>query len=138
MKPITDYILNLKKWHGTDGNPWSEPHRPSCRSSKTILEKYTMKISKVTMALISLLSKRAGAFTSVARRSAVSTAARSMALMPYDDDKMPFYALGTNLALQVGGQGNFKTLLDDDELEIVLEGASCLRRSDNCIRRQPG
>lgn len=41
--------------------------------------------------------------------------------MPYDDDKMPFYALGTNLALQVGGQGNFKTLLEDEELEIVLE-----------------
>jgi FKBP-type peptidyl-prolyl cis-trans isomerase len=42
--------------------------------------------------------------------------------MPYSDDKMPFYALGTNLALQVGGQGNFKTLLEDDELDIVLEG----------------
>jgi FKBP-type peptidyl-prolyl cis-trans isomerase len=39
-----------------------------------------------------------------------------------DEDKMPFYALGTNLALQVGGQGNFKSLLDDDELEVVLEG----------------
>ena len=77
------------------------------------------------MALISLLSTRAGAFTaSVARRSIVSTTARYMAgPMPYPDDKMPFYALGTNLALQVGGQGNFKTLLDDDELEIVLEGA---------------
>lgn len=41
--------------------------------------------------------------------------------MPYDDDKMPFYALGTNIAEQVGGQGNFKTLLDEDELDIVLE-----------------
>eukprot|EP00541_Cyclophora_tenuis_P009379 CAMPEP_0116547560 /NCGR_PEP_ID=MMETSP0397-20121206/3846_1 /TAXON_ID=216820 /ORGANISM="Cyclophora tenuis, Strain ECT3854" /LENGTH=213 /DNA_ID=CAMNT_0004072107 /DNA_START=130 /DNA_END=771 /DNA_ORIENTATION=- len=41
--------------------------------------------------------------------------------MPYDDDKMPFYALGTNLALQVGGQGNFKTLLEDEELDVVLE-----------------
>jgi FKBP-type peptidyl-prolyl cis-trans isomerase FkpA len=41
--------------------------------------------------------------------------------MPYDDEKMPFYALGTNLAIQVGGQGSFKTLLDDDELEIVLQ-----------------
>ncbi|KAL3939159.1 MAG: hypothetical protein SGBAC_006067 [Bacillariaceae sp.] len=75
------------------------------------------------MALISLLSTRAGAFSSVARRSAVcSTTARFMSgPMPFDDDKMPFYALGTNLALQVGGQGNFKTLLDDKELEIVLE-----------------
>lgn len=35
---------------------------------------------------------------------------------------MPFYALGTNLAMQVGGQGNFKTLLEEDELDVVLEG----------------
>lgn len=42
--------------------------------------------------------------------------------MPYDDDKMPFYALGTNLAMQVGGQGNIKNLLEADELDIVLEG----------------
>lgn len=41
--------------------------------------------------------------------------------MPYGDDQMPFYALGTNLALQVGGQANFKTLLDNDEMEVVLE-----------------
>lgn len=41
--------------------------------------------------------------------------------MPYDDEKMPFYALGTNLAMQVGGQGNFKTILEDNEMEIVLE-----------------
>jgi FKBP-type peptidyl-prolyl cis-trans isomerase len=42
--------------------------------------------------------------------------------MPVDDEKMPFYALGTNLAMQVGGQGNLKTLLDDDEMEILLQG----------------
>lgn len=41
--------------------------------------------------------------------------------MPYDDEKMPFYALGTNLAIQVGGQGNFNTLLESDEMDIVLE-----------------
>jgi len=41
--------------------------------------------------------------------------------MPKSEEEMPFYALGTNLALQVGGQGNLKTLLDDKELEIVLE-----------------
>eukprot|EP00339_Tiarina_fusa_P010341 CAMPEP_0117036300 /NCGR_PEP_ID=MMETSP0472-20121206/25720_1 /TAXON_ID=693140 ORGANISM="Tiarina fusus, Strain LIS" /NCGR_SAMPLE_ID=MMETSP0472 /ASSEMBLY_ACC=CAM_ASM_000603 /LENGTH=243 /DNA_ID=CAMNT_0004746011 /DNA_START=122 /DNA_END=853 /DNA_ORIENTATION=+ len=76
------------------------------------------------MTLATLLSARSvGAFTTkLARRSFTSTVARQMAgPMPYDDDKMPFYALGTNLAVQVGGQGNFKTLLDDDELEIVLE-----------------
>ena len=42
--------------------------------------------------------------------------------MPHDDAKMPFYALGTNLAVQVGGQGNFKSLLDEKEIELVLEG----------------
>jgi FKBP-type peptidyl-prolyl cis-trans isomerase len=41
--------------------------------------------------------------------------------MPYDDDKMPFYALGTNLAVQVGGQANFKTLLEADEMDVCLE-----------------
>jgi len=39
--------------------------------------------------------------------------------MPYDDDKMPFYALGTNLATQVGG--NLRDLLDKQELEVVVE-----------------
>lgn len=48
--------------------------------------------------------------------------------MPHDDEKMPFYALGTNLAMQVGGQGNLKTMLDDDELELAIEGfCDCLR-----------
>jgi FKBP-type peptidyl-prolyl cis-trans isomerase len=42
--------------------------------------------------------------------------------MPHDDENMPFYALGVNLAKQMGGQTNFKTLVDDAELEIVLEG----------------
>ena len=41
--------------------------------------------------------------------------------MPYEDEKMPFYALGANLAVQVGGQANFQTLLDDDEMDIVLK-----------------
>eukprot|EP00429_Kryptoperidinium_foliaceum_P006378 CAMPEP_0176023272 /NCGR_PEP_ID=MMETSP0120_2-20121206/11348_1 /TAXON_ID=160619 /ORGANISM="Kryptoperidinium foliaceum, Strain CCMP 1326" /LENGTH=249 /DNA_ID=CAMNT_0017356429 /DNA_START=74 /DNA_END=823 /DNA_ORIENTATION=+ len=75
-----------------------------------------------------LTTRSVGAFTaaSVARTAGpalTTTTVRHMSNgpMPYDDDKMPFYALGTNLALQVGGQGNFKTLLEDDELEIVLE-----------------
>lgn len=40
--------------------------------------------------------------------------------MPFDDAKMPFYALGVNVARQVGSQ--IKELIDDDELEIMLEG----------------
>lgn len=42
--------------------------------------------------------------------------------MPHDDSKMPYYALGVNLAMQVGGQGNIKMLLDEAELDLVLEG----------------
>ena len=44
--------------------------------------------------------------------------------MPYDDEKMPFYALGVNLAKQVGGQTGFNSLLETDELELVLTGFS--------------
>lgn len=42
--------------------------------------------------------------------------------MPYDDDKMPFYALGVNLAKQVGGQTGFNSLLEEEELNLVLKG----------------
>lgn len=42
--------------------------------------------------------------------------------MPYSDDKMPFYALGVNLAKQVGGQTGFNSLLEGDELDLVLKG----------------
>lgn len=52
-----------------------------------------------------------------------TTTARSMATtpgMPYDDEDMPFFALGTNLAVQVGGQANFNSLLTEEEMEIAL------------------
>jgi FKBP-type peptidyl-prolyl cis-trans isomerase FkpA len=90
-----------------------------------------MHFTNSAMASLLALSaaSRVGAFSTVARRVArpafSSTTARHMSSdpgpMPHDEDKMPFYALGTNLAMQVGGQGNFKTLLEDDELEVVLE-----------------
>ena len=36
---------------------------------------------------------------------------------------MPFYALGgVNLAKQVGGQTGFKSMLNDEELDLVLQG----------------
>mmetsp|Transcript_22951 Transcript_22951/g.32116 ORF Transcript_22951/g.32116 Transcript_22951/m.32116 type:complete len:252 (+) Transcript_22951:193-948(+) len=41
--------------------------------------------------------------------------------MPYDEEKMPFYALGVNIATQIGVQGSFKTLLSDEEMDIMLE-----------------
>lgn len=78
-----------------------------------------------SMGLISLLAgpRCVTAFTSAAKFGVRASTARFMSdlPMPYPDDKMPFYALGTNLAMQVGGQGNLKTLLEPDELEIVLE-----------------
>mgnify|MGYP005846775245 CR=1 FL=1 len=42
--------------------------------------------------------------------------------MPYPDEKMLFYALGTNLAVQVGGQTGVTKLLKDEEMDIVVAG----------------
>ena len=42
--------------------------------------------------------------------------------MPHNDEKMPFYALGVNLAEEVGGRPRFNALLRDEELEWVLRG----------------
>eukprot|EP00560_Eucampia_antarctica_P009834 CAMPEP_0197831282 /NCGR_PEP_ID=MMETSP1437-20131217/8941_1 /TAXON_ID=49252 ORGANISM="Eucampia antarctica, Strain CCMP1452" /NCGR_SAMPLE_ID=MMETSP1437 /ASSEMBLY_ACC=CAM_ASM_001096 /LENGTH=250 /DNA_ID=CAMNT_0043434137 /DNA_START=58 /DNA_END=810 /DNA_ORIENTATION=+ len=71
-----------------------------------------------------------GAFTNRAQLSRHAsrgvTMARSMSTgpMPYEDEKMPFYALGVNLAKQVGGQTGFNSLLEEDELNILLDGFS--------------
>jgi FKBP-type peptidyl-prolyl cis-trans isomerase len=46
------------------------------------------------------------------------------------EEKMPFYALGVNLALQAGGDG-FKELLEADELEIALEAFCTNMRNNN-------
>eukprot|EP00546_Thalassionema_frauenfeldii_P005314 CAMPEP_0178918392 /NCGR_PEP_ID=MMETSP0786-20121207/13805_1 /TAXON_ID=186022 /ORGANISM="Thalassionema frauenfeldii, Strain CCMP 1798" /LENGTH=250 /DNA_ID=CAMNT_0020592105 /DNA_START=34 /DNA_END=786 /DNA_ORIENTATION=+ len=82
-----------------------------------------MKI--VGISLLSLISRQraVGAFSTAPKFGVRASTARFMSSgpMPYDDDKMPFYALGTNLAMQVGGQGNLKTLLEEDEMDIVLE-----------------
>lgn len=74
--------------------------------------------------MLATLATTTRAFTHHGMRFARPSTARAMSskpAMPFDDDKMPFYALGVNLAVQVGGQQNFKTLLEDDELEVVLE-----------------
>lgn len=44
--------------------------------------------------------------------------------MPYDDEKMPIYCLGVNIGMQISQQTDFKTLLDEDELPILLAGFS--------------
>lgn len=87
-------------------------------------------ITMKSIAIGNILQRSAQAFTPLIQTRCfqgkhVSSAVRGLASskipMPYDDEKMPFYALGTNIALQIGGQGNFKTLLDENEIEIVLE-----------------
>jgi FKBP-type peptidyl-prolyl cis-trans isomerase len=93
--------------------------------------------------LSSLVASSARAFSHVAFRSArgsLSMTARSLSSrgggsepMPHSDDKMPFYALGMNLAMQVGGQSQLKTLLDDDELDVVLEAFCDTIRGNNVV-----
>jgi len=112
----------------------------------TIQQHITMfQFRKATMltVLSSLLSSQtARGFSTVVSRTTAKAAASSSARfmsstkdgpMPYDDDKMPFYALGTNLAMQVGGQGNFKTLLEGDELEIVLQAFCENLKGENAV-----
>lgn len=70
------------------------------------------------------------AVTAFSTRSVVpSVAARALTArqmatgpMPYDDDKMPIYALGINIGMQITQQTDFKNLLEEDELEILLTG----------------
>jgi FKBP-type peptidyl-prolyl cis-trans isomerase len=74
----------------------------------------------VTTRGFSTTSRRPSTFLA---RSCVRTFAGSSAQdAPHPEEKMPLYALGTNLAMQVGGQGAIKNLLEDDELDIVLQG----------------
>jgi FKBP-type peptidyl-prolyl cis-trans isomerase FkpA len=54
--------------------------------------------------------------------------------MPYDNDKMPFYALGTNLAVQAAGSFGslqLRSLLEQDEIDIVLEAFCAHLRGTN-------
>jgi len=53
--------------------------------------------------------------------------------MPYDDDKMPFYALGLNLAKQISSQSNFKALLEEDELDIMVKGLSDVIKGEEMV-----
>ncbi|OEU19947.1 FKBP-like protein [Fragilariopsis cylindrus CCMP1102] len=94
-----------------------------------IMTVLTTLLSSRTARAFSAVASRSANTVGVARTSTSSTSrfmstddsGKDVGPMPFDDEKMPFYALGTNLAMQVGGQGNFKTLLEEDELDIVLE-----------------
>lgn len=91
-----------------------------CSQSSIMACVFAFSASRTVGAFSSILVRRTSRNPSLIQRTVRSLS--SDGAMPFGDDKMPFYALGTNLALQVGGQGNFKTLLDEDELEVVLQG----------------
>lgn len=97
-------------------------------------------IAVMTLASLALFTstRSARAFaprTTSTIRSAAATTARHMSSgpMPFDDARMPFYALGVNLAIQVGGQANIKTLLEDNELDIVLQAFSETLKGTNPV-----
>lgn len=102
--------------------------------------------------------------------------ARSMATsgpMPYDEDKMPIYALGVNIGMQISQQVNifvgalflflcsihyylckidscahpfygfiyqtdFKTLLEEDELQVLLKGFGDIVTGENTVNPMEG
>ncbi|GKY91040.1 hypothetical protein MPSEU_000076800 [Mayamaea pseudoterrestris] len=103
-----------------------------------------MRISISMTLLSSLVASSTRAFSqSVAfrsQRSLLTVTARSLSSrgggsepMPHSDEQMPFYALGMNLAMQVGGQSQLKTLLEDDELDLVLEAFCDTIRGSNVV-----
>jgi len=74
-----------------------------------------LSFSRVASAFVSSPSVRFG-YRALGSKLCMSTEPP----MPESEEKMPFYALGINLAKQLGGQ--VKTLLDEDEMDIVLKG----------------
>ena len=59
--------------------------------------------------------------TTTTRFLSSSSSSTTDVAMPYNEDEMPFYALGTNLARQAGDMNNLNAILNADELEIVLD-----------------
>ena len=53
--------------------------------------------------------------------------------MPYDEDKMPIYALGLNIGMQISQQTDFKSLLEEDELEILMTGFSDIVKGEETV-----
>lgn len=77
--------------------------------------------------LVATTSRAVNAFStrsSLPQFTARALTARQLASvpMPYDEDKMPIYALGVNIGMQISQQTDFKTLLDGDELDLMLKG----------------
>jgi FKBP-type peptidyl-prolyl cis-trans isomerase len=73
--------------------------------------------------LLATLLASVGAFTPLSVRQTRATRTNfqlSSSALPYNDDQMPFYALGANFALQVADL-NLNQILEDDEIDVVLQ-----------------
>mmetsp|Transcript_20914 Transcript_20914/g.50347 ORF Transcript_20914/g.50347 Transcript_20914/m.50347 type:complete len:256 (+) Transcript_20914:150-917(+) len=86
-------------------------------------------MSSIAAVMVAASSRAVTAFstrTVVPKVAVRALTARHMSSgpMPYDDEKMPIYALGINIGMQISQQTDFKNLLEEDELEILLAGFS--------------
>lgn len=73
--------------------------------------------------------------SSVAAFSRTLTARQMSDAMPHGDDKMPFYALGVNLANQLG-KNQLGNLLSDDEMDIVIDGFTATMKETSLVDGQ--
>lgn len=80
---------------------------------------------------IKTLSQRINTIPYTHQQALATTRHMSSGPMPYDDDKMPVYALGVNIGMQISQQTDFKNLLEDDEMEILLAGFTDIVKGEN-------
>eukprot|EP00581_Thalassiosira_minuscula_P007349 CAMPEP_0183702998 /NCGR_PEP_ID=MMETSP0737-20130205/911_1 /TAXON_ID=385413 /ORGANISM="Thalassiosira miniscula, Strain CCMP1093" /LENGTH=251 /DNA_ID=CAMNT_0025929693 /DNA_START=109 /DNA_END=864 /DNA_ORIENTATION=- len=95
-------------------------------------------MSSIAALLVATSSRAVTAFSTrsvVPKVAARAITARHMAdgPMPYDDDKMPIYALGVNIGMQISQQTDFKNLLEEEELEILLTGFGDVVKGENTV-----
>lgn len=95
-------------------------------------------MSSIAALLVATSSRAVTAFSTrsvVPQVAARALTSRHMASgpMPYDEDKMPIYALGINIGMQITQQTDFKNLLTEDELKILLDGfTNTVKGEDTC------
>mmetsp|Transcript_39574 Transcript_39574/g.85366 ORF Transcript_39574/g.85366 Transcript_39574/m.85366 type:complete len:255 (-) Transcript_39574:211-975(-) len=90
-------------------------------------------MSSIAALLVATSSRAVTAFSSRSVGPARALTARHMSTgpMPYDEDKMPIYALGMNIGMQISQQTDFKNLLEDAEMEILLAGFTDVVKGEN-------
>ena len=83
-------------------------------------------MSSILAAIAASSIGRVTAFSPSRSMMAAKITARALASgpMPFDEEKMPIYALGVNIGTQISQQTDFKSLLEDDEMDILLKGFS--------------